>query len=102
MILHATEPNEIIHFDYLFLGGSDGENRYVLVFKDDLRGYCWLEHTANANATHTAEVVARWSRVFTAPDVWVSDQGSHFNNAIMEQLASEHRIRRNISVTYSA
>ncbi len=28
--LHATKPNEIIHFDYLFLGESNGDNKYVL------------------------------------------------------------------------
>ncbi len=90
-----------IHFNCLFLGESDGDNKHVLVVKDDFIGYCWLELTSNTDATHTAEVLARWLRVFTAPDVWVSDQGSHFRNAVMEQLASEHHIRHSFSVAYS-
>ncbi len=85
--LYETKPNEIIHFYYLFLEESDGDSMYVLVVEDNLSGYCWLEPTANA------EALARWSRVFTAPDVWVSDQGSHSKNAVMEQLASKNRIR---------
>ena len=56
--LHASKPNEIIHIDYLFLGESDGE-KYVLVVKDDLSGYCWLETTAKSDATHIVDVLAR-------------------------------------------
>ena len=101
MTLHAMKPNEIIHFDYLFLGESDGANKYVLVVKDDLSGYCWLEPTAKADAAHRADVLARWTRVVTAPEVWISDQGSHFKNAVIEKLAAEHRIRHNFAVAYS-
>ena len=101
MTLHAMKPNEIIHFDYLFLGESDGANKYVVVVKDDLSGYCWLEPTAKADATHTPDVLARWTRVFTAPEVWVSDPGSHFKSAVIEKLASEHRIPHNFAVAYS-
>lgn len=38
--LHATKPNEIIHFDYLFLGESENDDKYALVVKDDLSSYC--------------------------------------------------------------
>lgn len=99
--LHASKPNEVIHFDYLFMGESDKHNKYVLVVKDDLSGYCWLEPTSSASAEHTANVLARWIRIFTTPSVWVSDQGSHFKNEVMQQLSSEHRIRHNFSVAYS-
>ncbi len=49
--LHAKKPNEIIHFDCLFLGESDGDSRYVLVVKDDLSGYCRLEPTTQTLRT---------------------------------------------------
>ncbi len=93
----SAKPNEIIHFDYLFHGERDGDNKYVLFVKRDFSGYCWLESSANADGTHAAEALARWSREFTAPGAWVFDQGSHF----IEQLASEHRILHNFSVVYS-
>ena len=99
--LHGTKPNEVIHFDYLFLGDSEHDHKYVLVVKDDLSGYCWLEPTTSADSEHTAEVLARWNRVFTAPNVWVSDQGSHFKNAVLLNLAKTHRIRHNFTVAYS-
>lgn len=37
---HAKLPNEIIQFDYLFIGESKSDKKYVLVVKDDLSGYC--------------------------------------------------------------
>ena len=101
MTLHATKPHEVIHFDYLFLGESDKDNKYALVVKDDLSGYIWLEPTASANSEHAADVLSRWTRVFTAPDIWVSDQGSHFKNEILEHLARTHRIRHNLTVANS-
>ena len=99
--LHATKPNEIIHFDYLFLGEGEDDKKYVLVVKDDLSGYCWLEPTTSADSEHTAEVLARWNRVFTTPKVWVSDQGSHFKNEVLDHLAKTYRIRHNFTVAYS-
>jgi hypothetical protein len=34
--LHATKPNEILHFDFLYIGLSrDGKYEYLLLLKDD-------------------------------------------------------------------
>jgi hypothetical protein len=41
--LHATKPNEILHFDFLYIGLSrNGKYQYLLLLKDDLSGYLWL------------------------------------------------------------
>jgi hypothetical protein len=41
--LHATKPNEILHFDLLHIGLSrDGKYQYLLLLMDDLSGYLWL------------------------------------------------------------
>ena len=98
---HALRPNEIVHFDYLFLGESDDDEKYVLVVKDDLSSYCWLKPCSSANAEHTTTVLAQWIRTFTAPRTWVSDQGSHFKNEVLRFLAKSHSIKHNFSVAYS-
>lgn len=36
--LHSSLPNEVIHFDYLFLGDSEKDDKYVLVVKDNFSG----------------------------------------------------------------
>lgn len=97
-------PNEIIHFDYLFLGNTSNSNnqfKYVLVIEDDLSGYCWLDPSPSATAEHVAEVLSRWHRVFSSPRMWVSDQGSHFKNEVLQSLARTHNVRHHLTVAYS-
>jgi hypothetical protein len=36
--LHASKPNEVIHFDYLYMGPSVDDAKYVLIVKDDYKG----------------------------------------------------------------
>jgi hypothetical protein len=41
--LHATNPNEILHFDFLYIGLSRyGKYQFLLLLKNDLSGYLWL------------------------------------------------------------
>jgi len=74
---------------------------YVLVVKDDLSGYCWLEPTSSADSTFACAVLARWNRTFTVPRYWVSDQGPHFINELMKELAAAHSIVHKPVVAYS-
>lgn len=43
--LHASKPNDVLRFDYLFLGKSDGDKKYVFVVKDDFSRYAWVTPT---------------------------------------------------------
>lgn len=99
--IHATKPGQILHFDYLYLGRSSGIEKYVLVLKDDLSSYCWLEPVDGATAENAAIILSRWNRIFTAPDIWVSDQGPHFMNNTMEILANEFHILHKPTMAYS-
>ena len=101
LTLHATKPNEVVHFDFLYLGQSFGEMRYVLVLKDDLSSYVWLTTCESATSEVAAREISRWIHTFTPMYIWVSDQGSHFKNRVMQHLANEHHIRHNFTVAYS-
>lgn len=72
-----------------------------MVVKDDLNGYFWLEPTESVDSEHAASVIARWTRTFTAPDIWVSDQGPHFKPKALKHLAKTHLIRHNLTVAYT-
>lgn len=37
--LHASQPNQVLHFDYLYLGDKQNDDRYLLVVKKDLSSY---------------------------------------------------------------
>jgi hypothetical protein len=59
--LHATKPNEILHFDFLCIGLSrDGKYQYLLLLKDDLSGYLWLVPCRTADAAATVDALIRW------------------------------------------
>jgi Integrase zinc binding domain len=54
--LHATRPNEFLHFDFLYIGLSrDGKYQYLLLLKDNLSGYQWLVPCRTADATATVD-----------------------------------------------
>jgi hypothetical protein len=63
--IHATKPNEILHFDFLYIGLSrDGKYQYLLLLKDDLSGYLWLVPCHTADAAATVDALMRWFAVF--------------------------------------
>jgi hypothetical protein len=41
--LHASKPNEVIHFDYLYMGPSVDDAKYVLIVKENYSNYFWLK-----------------------------------------------------------
>jgi hypothetical protein len=52
--LHATKPNEILHFDFLYIGFSrDGKYQYILLHKDDRSGFLCLVSCRIADAAAT-------------------------------------------------
>jgi Integrase zinc binding domain len=60
MQLHATKPNEILHFDFLYIGLSRvGKFQYFLLLKDDLSGYLWLVPCRTADAAATVDALMR-------------------------------------------
>lgn len=99
--IHGTLPNQVVHFDYLYMGVGVNDMKYLLVVKDDISSYCWLCPSPFANSEHTAHELARWIQTFTAMDIWVSDQGSHFKNSVLKRLAEDFKIRHHFTVAYS-
>jgi Integrase zinc binding domain len=63
--LHATKPNEILHFYFQYIGLSrDGKNHYLLLLKDDLSGNIWLVPCRTADASATVDALMRLIAVF--------------------------------------
>jgi Integrase core domain len=84
--LHATNPNEILHFDFLYIGLSrDGKYQYLLLLKDDLSGYLWLVPCRTADSAGTVDALMRLFAVFGVVLLWISDRGSHFKNELVRR-----------------
>jgi Integrase core domain/Integrase zinc binding domain len=99
--LHATKPNEVIHFDYLYMGPSVDDAKYVLIVKDDYSNYVWLKQCKNADADSTAAVLIEWFAAFGVAQQWVSDQGSHFKNQVMTDIQKQLGTNHHFTTAYS-
>jgi hypothetical protein len=96
--IHATKPNEILHFDFLYIGLSrDGKYQYLLLFKDDLSGYGWLEPCLTADPAATVDALMRWLAVFNVVLLWISDRGSHFKNEVVRRVQKELKANHNFT-----
>jgi Integrase core domain/Integrase zinc binding domain len=92
MQLHATKPNEILHFDFLYIGLSrDGKYQYLLLLKNDLSGYLWLVPCRTADAADTVDTLMRWFAAFGVVLLWISDRGSHFKNEVVNECRRNSR-----------
>ncbi|OWZ08216.1 hypothetical protein PHMEG_00019275 [Phytophthora megakarya] len=97
----ATRRNECLHMDYLELGESYGTTRYVLVLKDELTHYCELVAADSATSSTAAEAVLDWYKRFGLPEMWESDNGSHFKADLMNQLADKLKVVQKFVPVYT-
>ena len=71
--VHGTAPSQVIHFDFLYMGPSRGDVKYLLFIKDDLPSSFCLRTAATTDVYAVATELAAWIRVFSAVEVQVSD-----------------------------
>jgi RNase H-like domain found in reverse transcriptase len=65
--LHATKPNQLLHFDFLLVGPNVQGYVYILIFKDDLSNFVWPETLQSSrwhkcNAGNRRVVCNVWNR----------------------------------------
>ncbi|CAM9621497.1 unnamed protein product, partial [Sphacelaria rigidula] len=97
--VHGTTPNEVVHFDFLFVVGCGV--RYILVIMDDLSDFVALEPVAVYTAESTAASLLNWCKTLGVPRVWVSDTATHFRNAILVRLREVLHVDHQFAVAYS-
>jgi len=97
----AQTRNEALHWDFLYLGESFGPDQYLLVLKDDASHFCELVACATPTCTVAAEAMLSWHARFGAPRLWISDQGTHFKNSVIDLLCKQLKCEQSFSVTYS-
>ncbi|KAH9067147.1 hypothetical protein Ae201684P_021313 [Aphanomyces euteiches] len=95
-IWHATKPNE----GYLYMGPSKNGPKYVLVLKDDLSHYCELVACDAPTSQVCVDALEAWWSRHSMPLVWISDQGSHFKNAVMKALAHKFKPEHEFTLAY--
>jgi hypothetical protein len=96
--LHATKTNEILHFDYFYIGLSrDGKYQYLILLKDDLCRYLWLVPCHTADAAAIVDALMRWFAVFGVMLLRISDRVSHFKNEVVQRVQRELKAKHHFT-----
>jgi transposase InsO family protein len=99
--MHATGPNQIIHFDYLKLPLAYNGWTYILVIKDDYSQKVKLVGHEAADAECTAKALMHWFSQNRIVETWISDQGSHFKNKVIEELSKLLQTKHHFTTAYT-
>ncbi|KAG2789805.1 hypothetical protein PC129_g12964 [Phytophthora cactorum] len=72
----VTKRNDCLHLNYLYLGESYGDAKYVLVLKDELTHFCELVPTDSADSQTAVVAILDWNKRFGIPEMgfrqWVA------------------------------
>ena len=89
--MKATRPNEVISFDWLYIEEPPKDClhnfRYILTVKDKFSHFMEIFAEEAATAATTARCLHQWFGRYGVAYAWVSDQGSHFKNQVIAEVA---------------
>ena len=91
----ATYPLELIHLDFLSIGGKDDVMKNVLVVTDHFTRYAQCYVTSNQLAVTVAKIlVNKYFTNYGWPDKILTDRGSSFENLLFKDICELARIRK--------
>ena len=91
--LEASYPLELVHMDYLKIGGKDDPNSNILVITDHLTRFSQAYVTVNQQAATAARVFVReFVNNYGWPTKILTDQGQTFNGKLFTALCKEAKI----------
>ncbi|POM74000.1 Hypothetical protein PHPALM_9095 [Phytophthora palmivora] len=93
--LHTTKPNEVLHFDYLMLPEDEDTHNNT-----SLSGYGELYSTADPYTTLFTVSLLSWFHRYGVVKQWVTDQGTHFKNEVIDHLAKSIGANHHFTAAY--
>lgn len=81
-----------MHLDYCYNGERESEYSYVLIVKNDFSSYIWLYSCTHTDAEYAADALVGCCAAFGVSKIWVSEQGSCFNNKLVRMLRERLRL----------
>lgn len=92
----------MLHWDFLYLGDSVGNCKYLLVLKDGLTHFCELVACDSPTSAVATSGLVDWSKRFGPPQNLISDQGSLFKNEVVQQLCRQLGIEQDLVLAYAS
>jgi Integrase core domain len=99
--LTRGKANELLHFDFVFVGSNISCEQYILVLNDDMSSYVWLRACEIADGPSALSCIVEWCSSFGVLYDWASDQGRHFVNNLMQAAARQLRVKHRFTTAYS-
>lgn len=101
--MHATERNEILHYDFIHIGTAWAEPhyKYMLVIKDDYSGYINLYPAISPDHEVVVDSLLNWYSLFGISLIHISDRGSHFKNKVITSLNERLRVKHHFTLPYA-
>ena len=102
---HGTRPNQVLHFDYLYIGPrkekSEHDFEWALMIRDDLSGFVRVYPCRIPDAGITVDALLDWRSAYGTSEMYVSDQASYFVSTVMKQLAARCNVAQHWTTAYS-
>ena len=93
--LEASYPLELVHMDFLRIGGKNDKNANVLVITDHFTRYSQAYVTNNQQAATAAKVfINQFVTNYGYPERILTDQAQAFNGKLYEALCKEAKIKK--------
>ena len=93
--LEASYPLELVHMDFLRIGGKKDKNANVLVITDHFTRYCQAYVTSNQQATTAAKIfINQFVTNYGYPEKILTDQAQAFNGKLYEAMCKEAKIKK--------
>ena len=103
--LHAAEPNQVLHFDFMYIRQPTATTAhqmcYVLVLLDGFSKFTELVPCAAADTITTVSALLDWFKRFGVVRQWVSDRGTHFMNSVVAELSRQLQADHQFTVAYA-
>ena len=96
----GTTPGEVLYADFVYVN----EHGYILAIVDSLTRKTHLKYCKYADSDAYVEGLLEWRAAFNLHKDFliVTDRGSHFANAVAEQLTFKLRGRHSFAISYAA
>src|SRR5690606_10077856 len=95
---YGGEPNEVVHFDFLFTRKSK-KTAFCCVstIRDGFTGYCELVPCVDQTAATAAAALLAWMGRFGNPITWVGDRGPHFYNELLAEIGRRRGVEHHFT-----
>lgn len=98
--LLASNPSEVLRFEFCYIGESSCSKPYVLVLKNGMSSCVRFDPCETADSDTTTEALLDWFCNFSVVPQCVSDLGLHFKNELMKLFQKRLRTNHHFTLPY--